>query len=581
MDVFYELCKNSELQTVKIEYEQNGEVIKKYLHSKYDPIKEAKQWASSVYDEEDKVYIVYGGGLLYHIMALHDIIDNEEDKIIVFEPIQELYEKNKDIDFLKENTNVVYTNEFNENLVVALFSKNIRSMHYNKSNIHIFTSYDTFDCSKQLTIYNALKIFKSDVYLSYNTTHVRKEWVIENFIKNYRFIKSNSIINDFKDVFEGMTAVIVSAGPSLDKNINDLIGHENDVVIFTGGRPLKALLNAGIKPHFNLSVDMMPENYELYKRYDILNADVPLISSVENQYLITQNYKGKKIFADLSGLEKNLAQEWYEEDIDSVFTKGSVATLQLSTAIYMGCKKIIFIGQDLAYSDDKKHSSLASDVDNTVEESDNKLYVKGNYQDKILSRADLNYFRIAIQDYIREYAPGDCEFINATEGGAFIEGTKICTLKESLKNTDTKGIDIRKKINYLLLKEQNISDYKKIDEKLSSLLEDMEAILKLSKKGLSVSNKLRAIEGYYGNNKYLEQLDKIDEKLKKYKIAYNFVIRYTASLSISVEGKKSKSIKDILNNTKKMYEDINDITQMYIKYLKEELEIIKKLKLNH
>lgn len=319
-------------------------------------------------------------------------------------------------------------------------------MHYNKSNIHIFTSYDTFDCSKQLTIYNALKIFKSDVYLSYNTTHVRKEWVIENFIKNYRFIKSNSIINDFKDVFEGMTAVIVSAGPSLDKNINDLIGHENDVVIFTGGRPLKALLNAGIKPHFNLSVDMMPENYELYKRYDILNADVPLISSVENQYLITQNYKGKKIFADLSGLEKNLAQEWYEEDIDSVFTKGSVATLQLSTAIYMGCKKIIFIGQDLAYSDDKKHSSLASDVDNTVEESDNKLYVKGNYQDKILSRADLNYFRIAIQDYIREYAPGDCEFINATEGGAFIEGTKICTLKESLKNTDTKGIDIRKKL---------------------------------------------------------------------------------------------------------------------------------------
>ncbi len=95
MEVFYESCKNGDLQTVKIEYEQNGEVIKKYLHSKYDPIKEAKQWASSVYDEEDKVYIVYGGGLLYHIMALHDIIDNEEDKIIVFEPVQELYEKNK------------------------------------------------------------------------------------------------------------------------------------------------------------------------------------------------------------------------------------------------------------------------------------------------------------------------------------------------------------------------------------------------------------------------------------------------------------------------------------------------------
>lgn len=69
-----------------------------------------------------------------------------------------------------------------------------------------------------------------------------------------------------------------------------------------------------------------------------------------------------------------------------------------------------------------------------------------------------------------------------------------------------------------MLKEQNISDYKKIDEKLSSLLEDMEAILKLSKKGLSVSNKLRAIEGYYGNNKYLEQLDKIDEKLKNIKL---------------------------------------------------------------
>jgi hypothetical protein len=581
MEVFYELCKNGDLQTVKIEYEQNGEVIKKYLHSKYDPIKEAKQWASSVYDEEDKVYIVYGGGLLYHIMALHDIIDNEEDKIIVFEPVQELYEKNKDTDFFKENTNVVYTNEFNENLVAALFLEQINSMYYNKTSIHIFTSYDNFESSKQFTVYNAFKMFKSDVYLSYNTTHSRKEWVIENFIKNYRFIKSNSIINDFKNVFEGMTAVIVSAGPSLDKNINDLMGHENDVVIFTGGRPLRAILNAGIKPHFNLSIDMMPENYDLYKRYDILDTDVPLISSVENQYLITQNYKGKKIFADLSGLERDLSKEWYEEDIDSLFTKGSVATLQLSAAIYMGCKKIIFIGQDLAYSDDKKHSSLASDVDNTVEDSEHNLYVKGNYQDKILSRADLNYFRMAIQDYIREYSHEDCEFINATEGGAFIEGTKICTLKEALKDIDTKGIDIRKKINDILLKEKNISDYEKIDKKFSSLLQDMEAILKLSKKGLNISNKLRAIEEYYGNNKYLEQLDKIDEKLKKYKIAYNFVVRYTVSLSISVQGKKSKTIKDILDNTKKMYKDINNITQMYIKYLKEELEILKKLKLNH
>ena len=111
---------------------------------------------------------------------------------------------------------------------------------------------------------------------------------------------------------------------------------------------------------------------------------------------------------------------------------------------------------------------------------------------------------MAIQDYIREYSHEDCEFINATEGGAFIEGTKICTLKEALKDIDTKGIDIRKKINDILLKEKNISDYEKIDKKFSSLLQDMEAILKLSKKGLNISNKLRAIEEYYGNNKYLE-----------------------------------------------------------------------------
>lgn len=583
MNILYEDCRKSDLQTIKIEFEKDGKTISRYIHSKYDPSKEAKQWAESIYSENKKTYIIYGGGLLYHIMELAKMIDNAS-KIFVFEPIQEIYDNNKSIDLFKENPNIIYTNSFNKDEITEMFYNITNDFDYNRYIIHIFQPYRDYNVDNIDIIYQAYKLNIYYSLMSFNTVEYSIDYMINNSLNNYKIFKENISINPYKNYFKGKTAVIVSAGPSLDKNIHNLKGYEDKVVIFTGGRSLRSLLNADIIPHFNASIDMKPENYELYKKYDILKENIPLITVTGNNSDILKNYKGIKIFSNSTeDINEKDFENWYERDTDSLYVSGTVATLQVSAAIYMGFKKIIFIGQDLAYTDNKFHADTASNNNNKVgTNNDGLFYVKGNYEEKVLTKGDLNLFRTSFQQAIKNLYPKDCTFINATEGGAFIEGTEIMTLKEALNNlkdTEITNDTSYKKILNIYNDSIEKPDYMNMYNKMYKLLKDMKKIQNLSKNGINISENLKIFKTSY-NSQYLKQLDKIDEKIKKYEMASNFIKRFKISFSIDVLGKESDTPENIVKNVKKMYKDTNKISNIYIKYLEKELKELNKFKNN-
>ena len=126
----------------------------------------------------------------------------------------------------------------------------------------------------------------------------------------------------------------------------------------------------------------------------------------------------------------------------------------------MGCDKIILIGQDLAYTDNKCYSQNSAYAGfnineskkvefenefNQNEEQINKhaqflsndlVYVKGLNGTNLLTRPDYCMFILFFQDLAKKYA-SELELINATEGGAFIEGFNHITLNEALEKYTT------------------------------------------------------------------------------------------------------------------------------------------------
>ena len=137
------------------------------------------------------------------------------------------------------------------------------------------------------------------------------------------------------------------------------------------------------------------------------------------------NYKGEKYIALQEGYTP--AEEYAKSNgYILVQTGGSVATTGLDLAIKMGCNPIVFVGQDLAFTDNKTHSSATFSKE--ISSIHNLREIDDIYGDTIYTSKNLYIYLRWIQKRIAEEK--GIEFIDATEGGAKIKGTKVMRLEQ-------------------------------------------------------------------------------------------------------------------------------------------------------
>lgn len=133
-------------------------------------------------------------------------------------------------------------------------------------------------------------------------------------------------------------------------------------------------------------------------------------------------------------------------------TGGSVAHVAFSVAQILGFKTIIFVGQDLAYPNDKGHAeaSYGGGKENDIKNQDKVLFeVEDIYGGKVKTEYNMNEYRIWFERAVLTYP--DIRFIDATEGGAKKAGMEIMTLKEAIeRECDTeKYIDFHDVISHV------------------------------------------------------------------------------------------------------------------------------------
>jgi len=175
----------------------------------------------------------------------------------------------------------------------------------------------------------------------------------ENIFENLPDIINSPSISSFFGEFSGVPAVIVAAGPSLSKNNMKLAQVKGKCLIISVDTAVRPLLGCGVEPDIVVSIDSQMENHLHLKDVNLPEALYALNPVVYPK--IAREHSGVKAFMSYP----EPVFEWIEDIIGRrgvVRAGGSVATSAFDLAVKLGCSPIVFVGQDLAYTDGKTHA---------------------------------------------------------------------------------------------------------------------------------------------------------------------------------------------------------------------------------
>jgi len=566
--------------TVKIK-DSSREV---YIHSKYSPIKEAERFVQNLKDYNIKtVFIVYGMGLGYHILELIKYL-HKENPLIIIEPNEGVLSKAFSIyDWTslmrRDKTYIFSGTDANElKLVLGEF---IDISNVDNLKLLNFSQYHKVYSSFYEKVVEEIKHYVSLFKISKNTREHFWEQFNKNFFNNLYSIFYQRSINDLKNQFKNVPAFIVSAGPSLDKNIKELQNVKDKGIIFSGGRTLPTLFKYNITPHFVVSMDPGIAAYHVLKEY--ADHNLPLITTVVSNDTVISEHQGDVFYISNSEY-KGLIRYFTQRDMDVLPLGASVANASLAIAVYLGCNPIIFIGQDLAYTDGKYHADSCNDTTES-DTVDDMIEVEGIDGNKVFTNSVWHTFLMWMEKFII-HNPNNI-YIDATEGGAKIHGTKIMPLRQAITKYCIQDGFIQDKI-HTIVKSNQARD---IDEKLQRLLVnlkvDLDKVHKVSSQGLKEANLLLNIENI--DEKAIKRLNYFEEQLneiiKRNEAVADILLRIINDIDTNtvfiekMNESKEEKFRRIIHRSIALHEKIEttscDINKLIQNVMDQDIEIIK------
>lgn len=258
---------------------------------------------------------------------------------------------------------------------------------------------------------------------------------LDTSLTNYPLHAGLAGIKSLAGAFRGKPGVVVATGPSLDKNVHLLEDLDEKAVIVSVDASLPHLLDRKLKAHFVTSVERIKATSKFFENLDPATYQETFLVGAPVCHPATfEKYKGPIISCEREhGYTKLL-----DLDTGTLSPGPSAGNMAYRLLAYLGCDPIILIGQDLALSEDGKTHAKG----NTYGDQQNgylrePIEVEGNFCKVLKSNPILRMFHHA---YECDVALNPGTVINATEGGAKINGTKILSLQETIDQYVTNPI---------------------------------------------------------------------------------------------------------------------------------------------
>ena len=490
------------------------------IHNKINPLAEAKEIFSMAVNTPVSIHLIYGLGLgyLFQVTSL-----NSKGTVILYEPdlnvmwvafslvdfSNDILKKNVHIsDSYDEISKIIYEHSGMQNSPQLLSLPSQRACDEKSFNELV------------LKLQNLIGSYSLDLKYTKQKFYPNLVTVLGNLLKLVKEVP----LHVYKDVYKGKTAVVVSAGPTLDRNIQTLKENRDKYVLFVVGTAVKTLYKNGLKPDFIVII----ESYNSVRQLEGLDlSDVNFITEPYSHSAL-RDFEFKQIFSHISS-NTPVNHFWAKiigENIDEYWSKGTVSYTALNCARLLGCSKIILVGQDLAYIDGQCYSkdsaykdlicsfnpenkrweivakdfeafSLAiSPLDDSIKREEvakrrlrnlnaSLHMVKGISGEMIPTEAVYAAFIPPLEEYVKNFEGR--EYINTSLIGAQIDGFKNLSLEEALKDSSSVGdinlesdfkYDVEKIVNNIEAKIAEAKEALSVIEETKKLIKNLKNELK-------------------------------------------------------------------------------------------------------
>ena len=422
------------------------------LHSAKDPVRESERWISGHPDKDIYNMIVYGCGFFHHIVQL----------------ILKYNQNLKTLAIIESDIHIVHAAFCYLDLSSLLTTKSV-FFHIGGSDSDLRRFMQKYLVSFVL---DEVEIFEHQPSLQSNPEYYHKAkqvvqeslqsgeilirtkvqlggMIQENIIRNLPEMLNNPNISALNGILSNIPAFIVGAGPSLDKNIDELKRVGDQGVIIAVDTIFNKLRNYGITPHIVVSTDPTYLNAAHFNKIDDLGETI-LVFSPSVYHPILSQLKGTKVVIPLMGSRFLSTLSDVFGNMATFKTGVNVGQTSFNLARFMGCDPIVLTGLDFSFPIEggKTHASgtalqrniylsntpgkmkveLISDTPE-LEEFE-PIYIPGSLTSKVAT----NKFWFAyLRSMEEEIKASPVKIINSTEGGARIQGAEVARLADTIQ----------------------------------------------------------------------------------------------------------------------------------------------------
>lgn len=259
------------------------------------------------------------------------------------------------------------------------------------------------------------------------TLRLKQEVMVGNELQNYAEAMDNGSLLPMKGMAQGVTAVILGAGPSLADIGPQLAERPGHALYASALQTLPALERVGLKPDFCLAIDFRANMMRLYDNIQDMSwlSDLPLIYSTKLNPEVVRRYPGPKIpLWTMGGIGTYVFQE-HELVLDAGGNVGVTLARFLSWA---GVSRILLAGQDFSWPAERTHApghhahQHVQSFDPKRDEQMINLWGKTIY-------SNVGYLS-AKRDLEKDLRKAQVPVYNIYGGGVEIEGSRVVDVEE-------------------------------------------------------------------------------------------------------------------------------------------------------
>ncbi|MEI9936924.1 MAG: 6-hydroxymethylpterin diphosphokinase MptE-like protein [Pseudomonadota bacterium] len=292
------------------------------------------------------------------------------------------------------------------------------------------------------------------------THRLRARIWIQDVFANLELLRDHPTFLALAGQYQGVPAFIVGAGPSLGKNGRLLADAAKKGIVFALNSSARALDSYGVEPQVLACMESIDVSH-LFEGVSYIDRVARAISLTAHPQNLRKG--GGPLLPVFEGIQQQDLPLTALLGFPGLAVSGSVSTVAFSLALRLGCSPIVFVGQDLAYTDGRAYAvgtayedsrvrpsadgqSLEHDWCETLKATHNQGANKMNDREPLLEvvawggagKVSSTIAFSAVRSWLEAASlvlarsNPETRLVNATEGGARIAGFEECTLSELL-----------------------------------------------------------------------------------------------------------------------------------------------------